>query len=53
MKGKEGRRVTYEAPNTNIIGIGIEGVLCQSPDWHQKGGEGDFSYGVENENKWA
>ncbi len=53
MKIKPNKRATYEAPKINVIGMGVEGILCASPDWYKKGGEGDFSFSYENDNTWA
>ncbi len=53
MNMKEKVRVTYETPNINVIGARTEGILCQSPPWYEKGGQGDYSYNTETDNTWA
>ena len=44
----------YASPELNLLEILQEGLLCSSPDtWYQKGGQGDFSYGVEKDDTWS
>lgn len=42
----------YESPCATLIGLNAEGVLCAS-EWYLQGGQGDFSYEVEEENEFA
>ncbi len=51
MKMKAINRVFYEAPKINIIDIGIEGVLCQSPGPQQES-QGNFSYSKDTDHTW-
>lgn len=45
----------YESPQTTVIGMASEGVLCASGDdlWYEKGGSGDFTYGTDTDSMWG
>ena len=44
----------YVSPELNLLEILQEGLLCSSPNtWYKQGGQGDFSYGVENDETWS
>ena len=45
-------KISYESPQSTVIGLHAEGVLCGS-EWYEKGGQGNFSYEVEEENEFA
>ena len=42
----------YAEPEATCVGLHTEGVLCGS-EWYLKGGEGNFSYDVEEDDTWA
>jgi len=55
MKTKTLNGAAYQAPTLHAVEIDAEGVLCASGDtpWYQKGGQGDFTHGVETDDTWA
>lgn len=37
-----------------MLDLDSEGVLCESGDkWYEKGGQGDFTFGLETDDTWA
>jgi len=42
----------YESPVATVVGLHSEGMICDSP-WYKKGGQGNFSYEVEEEDEFA
>lgn len=55
MKTIDLQGTAYQAPELQTIDIMAEGVLCASGEtpWYMKGGQGDFSYGVDTDDTWA
>lgn len=54
MKTKNLHGATYQSPELAVLEIKSEGVLCASEDkWYDNGGEGNFDYGVGNDDTWA
>ncbi len=55
MKTKNLHGATYQSPELAVLEIKSEGVLCASGDnkWYDEGGEGNFDYGVGNDDTWA
>ena len=44
----------YVSPELNLLEMLQEGLLCSSPNtWYKQGGQGDFSYDVENDDTWS
>lgn len=41
----------YDAPAATIVGLVAETIICGSP-WYLQGGQGNFSYEVEEENEF-
>ena len=42
----------YDAPVAALVGLNAEGLLCGSP-WYLQGGQGDFSYTIEEDDEFA
>lgn len=44
----------YSAPELRTLKIDTETIFCQSAEpWHKQGGQGNFTYGVEEDETWG
>lgn len=55
MKTKTLNGAAYQAPELSVLEIKSEGILCASGElkWYERGGQGDFTHGVETDDTWA
>ena len=43
------KKLFYESPSAETVTIHPEGMICESDPWYEKGGEGNFNFGIEDD----
>ncbi len=42
-------KLFYERPVTESVTLHTEGLICDSGDWYEQEGQGNFNFGIEND----